>query len=107
MDIVAIAELIYSVNPLKDSDPDTGEEWYVPFDDIQSDYPATMEALTERAVEVASVANADLIEALRNLKQTILDDNTAICDTLWMSDDILKGCTAVDYIDLTLEAVQS
>lgn len=42
--------------------------------------------------------------ALKNLRQTILEDDTAITDTLWMPESIVTGCTAVDYIDFALDA---
>jgi hypothetical protein len=100
--VIAVADLIYSVNPQKDSDPETGEEWYVPFETVQTDYPATMEQLLERAGEVIALASADYVEALKNLRQTIIEDKIAVTDTLWMPDSIIMGCTAVDYIDLTL-----
>jgi hypothetical protein len=53
-----IAKIIYEASPLQDRDPDTGETWYVPWDDIKDSYAVTYEHLRECAAEAAALVQA-------------------------------------------------
>lgn len=41
---------------------------------------------------------------LRNIRRAIMEDTTALNDTLWMPEDVFKGGTVIDYIDHALSA---
>ncbi len=52
----------------------------------------------------------EIAEALRNVRQAIVEaDPDILLDTLWMPDSVEggPGATVVDYIDQTLERLQS
>lgn len=65
---------------------------------------AILDAVRSAEFQSAPPAPADteIREALKAIRRAIMEDTTALNDTLWMPDDEFKGGSVVDFIDHVL-----